>query len=191
MLIVIFGIIYRHCLWQRRSDSRFLKHSEHPALPGTGRIRTEGPWSNQLLFARKIIEGKPTAYQFCGSCSIQMCVLTTCVMFPISHESILSVRFGPTWVNSVSDEACDNKCDKCPYKQHIGPRPRPQQRPTVLVSLLRSVVCFHEKNAEKTWKRREKDHPSPEQSWKSLIHYKKPSSHSLELQIWCIYTGWL
>ena len=118
-----------------------------------------------------------------------MCVLTTCVMFPISHKSILSVRFGPTWVNSVSDEECDNKCDKCPYKQHICHRPRPQQRPTVLVSLLRSVVCFHEKNAEKTWKRREKDHPSPEQSWKSLIHYKKPSSHSLELQIWCIYTG--
>lgn len=117
-----------------------------------------------------------------------MCVLTTCVMFPISHESIFSVRFGPTWVNSVSDEECDNKCDKCPYKQHIGPRPTPQHRPTVLVSLLRSVVCFHEKNAEKTWKRREKDHPSPEQSWKSLIHYKKPSSHSPELQIWCIYT---
>ena len=83
-------------------------------------------------------------------------------MFPISHESILSDRFGPTWVNSVSVVECDNKCDKCPYKQHMSPGPRPQHRATVLVSLLRSVVCFHEKNAEKTWKRREKDHPSPE-----------------------------
>ena len=62
MLIVIFGIIYRHCLWQRRSESRFLKHSAHPELPGTGRSRAEEYWSSQLLFARKIIEGKPTAY---------------------------------------------------------------------------------------------------------------------------------
>ena len=44
--------------------------------------------------------------------------------------------------------------------------PGPAQA-TVLVSLVRSVVCFHEKNAEKTWKRREKDHPSPEQSWRA------------------------
>ena len=32
--------------------------------------------------------------------------------------------------------------------------PGPAQA-TVLVSLVRSVVCFHEKNAEKTWKWRE------------------------------------
>ena len=83
-------------------------------------------------------------------------------MLPISHESILSDRFGPTWVNSVSGEECDDKCDKCPYKQSMSPGPGPQHRATVLVSLLRSVVCFHEKNAEKTRKRREEDHPSPE-----------------------------
>ena len=54
-----------------------------------------------------------------------MWVLTTFVMLPISHESILSDRSGPTWVNSVSGEECDDKCDKCPYKQHFAPGPGP------------------------------------------------------------------
>ena len=85
-------------------------------------------------------------------------------MFPISHESILSDRFGPTSRLTLSVLRNAIISDKCPDKQHIGPGPGQHShgRATVLVSLLRSVVCFHEKNAEKTWKRREKDHPSPE-----------------------------